>query len=132
MDVRQAFTAVPIPAQIMTATLTGLGLDCSNTSLPMSYLVDLGAITGGAPTLVVQAQESADNITYANIPGATATSPSLTAAGLTILCVLGGTKQYQRLVATQTGAGNIPICALALAQPRMAGNSAGFSTSPQV
>ncbi len=130
VDLRQAFRAQAIEPQTMTATVTGTGFAVDSTNLPTNYDISIGTVSGGTPSLVVKVQESSVlGSGYTDISGqATA---AITAAGNAQLCVINGTLQYQRVVATQTGAGNIPISVVVLGQKRVGGTGSGSSVSPQ-
>lgn len=92
-----------------TSTTTGSGVDVEVYNDDAMAIVDIGTISGGSPSTVVTIQGSlvATPSTYNQT---LATFTAATATGLGAAQVnLSGIKNV-RAVATQTGAGNVPIC----------------------
>lgn len=117
-----------IVPQVATATVTGVGINMQNAGMSTCFIVEVGTVSGGAPSVVVKLQESLDNATgWTDI--ANSTQVAITAAGRQVgICLR--TWGFVRAVATQTGAGNVPICVEILGQPRSSGLASGVSRSP--
>lgn len=117
-DIIQNYKAVSLIAPVtQTATTTGTGKDVEVYGEDAMAVVNIGTISGGSPSTVVTIQGSllATPTTYDQT---LATFTAATATGLGAAEVnLSGIKNI-RAVATQTGAGNVPISIVLFAQSR--------------
>jgi hypothetical protein len=101
---------------VQTSTTTGTGVDVEQFNDDALAQVNFGTMSGGSPSTVVTIQgslvatPSTYNQTLATFTAATAAGH---AAGQVSLV---GIKNV-RAVATQTGAGNVPVCITLVAQP---------------
>lgn len=85
-----------------TSTANGTGVDLIDVAGNMqSALLLTGAVSGTSPTLDVKIQESADNSTWSDVPGATFTQQ--TAANQRQLISFAAIKRYVRAVYTLAG-----------------------------
>lgn len=108
-NIKQAFTLRP---QAATASANGTGVDTLGYDSAMITL-EVGTVSGTAPTLDVKMQHSDDNSSFSDISGATFTQVTASNASKTLNLSLGGArKRYIRAVATI--AGTTPNFALAV------------------
>lgn len=94
---------------VQTSTTTGTGFDIEQYNDDAMAIVDVGTVSGGSPSTVVTIVGSlvATPTTYNQT---LATFVAITATGLAAGQVnLSGIKNV-KAIATQTGAGNVPIC----------------------
>jgi hypothetical protein len=90
-----------IKPQTATATANGSGIDLNETDGLAFGMINVGTVSGTAPTCDVKVQESSDNSSFTDISGATFTQ--VTASNKTQLITFKRTKRYVRLVATIAG-----------------------------
>jgi hypothetical protein len=95
--------------QTATATVNGVGIDLQNTDGQCGALLNVGAVSGTAPTLDVKVQESNDNSTFVDVVGATFTQVTASNRGQCI--TFKRSRRFCRLVGTI--AGTSPSFALA-------------------
>jgi hypothetical protein len=94
---------------VQTSTTTGTGFDVEQYNDDAMAIVDVGTVSGGSPSTVVTIVGSlvATPTTYNQT---LQTFVAITATGLAAGQVnLSGIKNV-KAIATQTGAGNVPIC----------------------
>ena len=109
------------PALARTATANGTGVDLQGYinagGRQMKAFLDVGAVSGTTPTLDVKLQDSADNVTYADIAGATfAQATAATSQAIHFRT----NKRYVRAVATIAGTTPSFTCSVyALAEKRL-------------
>jgi hypothetical protein len=127
-DIVQNYKAVSLIAPVVqTSTTTGTGVDVEVYGEDAMVVVNAGTVSGGSPSTVVTVVGSlpATPTTYDQT---LATFVAATAAGLGATDInLSGIKNI-RAVATQTGAGNVPISIVLLAQSRVAGSTLNSTT----
>ncbi len=100
--------------QAATATVTGGGVDTQGYNSAMAVL-EVGAVSGTTPTLDVKIQDSADNVSFADVAGLTFTQ--VTASNNSQVLRIDGlnTPQHRRyLRAVGTIGGTTPSFALAI------------------
>ena len=107
-----------------TATTTGIDLSQFDSN-GITLIFDCSAVVG-AGSLALQVQSSKDNVTFANITGATAT---VNAAGLTLLYSPNCPNRYICIVQTLTGT-SVTYSWNAYGNPAMSTTSGGYTTSP--
>lgn len=101
---------------VQTSTTTGTGIDVESYNDDALAILNLGTVSGGSPSTVVTIMGSlvATPTTYDQT---LATFVAATAAGLAAAKVsLVGIKNV-KAVATQTGAGNVPIAVALVVTP---------------
>lgn len=89
--------------QARTATTNGTGIDLLTSDGGASARVSSGAVSGTAPTLDVQLQESDDNVTFVNIVAGGGVFATITAAPASQRINFRRSKRYVRAVATIGG-----------------------------
>lgn len=112
-DVKALTLIAPV---VQTSTTTGSGVDVEQYNDDALAVVNFGTMSGGSPSTVVTIQGSlvATPSTYDQT---LATFGAATAAGQGATKIsLVGIKNI-RAVATQTGAGNVPVSITVIAQP---------------
>lgn len=134
IDLRQAFAGTLVNPSVtgLTATGNGAGVDVSGATGPLVADITVGTVTGTSPTCTFKLQESSDNSTFTDVPGAVATQ--LTAGGVTQQIFAANVlKQYVRLAYTIGGTTPVfPTSARIFGQKKITGTGAGVSTLPQV
>lgn len=104
---------------VQTSTTTGSGVDVEIYGEDAMALVEMGTMSGGSPSTVVTIQGSLPG-TPTTYDQTLATFTAATAAGTGAADInLSGIKNV-RAVATQTGAGNVPVAVQILCQSRTA------------
>lgn len=125
----QEATAINLIAPVtQTSTTTGSGKDVEAYNDDALAIVNVGTVSGGTPSTVVTIQGSlvATPSTYDQV---LTTFVAITATGLAAgRANLAGIKNV-RAVATQTGAGNVPISVVLLATPFVKSASANSLTA---
>jgi hypothetical protein len=96
-----AILGVGAPPQTATATVNGTGGDVLAGDGRCFALQQVGTVSGTAPTLDGKIQESSDNATWTDIPGATFTQ--VTASTNNQAINFDRTKRYVRYVGTIGG-----------------------------
>jgi hypothetical protein len=115
--------------QAVTATGGGTGLDLGNGVNSTNAILEVGAVTGTAPTLNVKLQESDDNTTWTDIPNGAFTQ--VTAANQRQAIRVQRSKQYCRAHATVGGTTpSFTLCVEILAQKKYTGAGGGYDRSP--
>lgn len=120
-----------IPPQTLTATTTGSAMYVGDITGPYNIQVDVGAVSGTTPTLIVSLTESATSGgTYTAVPDST-TATINTANTITAKLVRQSTLPYVKAVATIAGTSPSFIAdVVILGQKGKAGTSGGFSNDP--
>jgi hypothetical protein len=107
---------------VQTSTTTGTGVDVEAYNDDALAIVDVGTVSGGSPSTVVTIMGSllATPTTYDQT---LTTFVAITATGLAAgRANLAGIKNV-KAIATQTGAGNVPICVTLVVTPFIKGSS---------
>lgn len=90
-------------AVAVTATGNGVGIDLIAQQLAATWVfhAHVITITGTTPTVTLKVQDSADNVSFADLAGATTTS--ISTAGAQRITGIGTVRRYARVVHTITG-----------------------------
>ena len=95
-------TLVLVAPAAKTATFNSASVDLQQYSLPAKMVVNVGTVSGTAPTLDGKVQDSADNSTFADVSGLTLTQA--TASGVASLAIdPRAVRRYIRYVGTIAG-----------------------------
>ena len=105
MNIKDRLAALSLsPADSVTATENGTGVDLQNYIVSLAILLDCEAGSGSSPTLDIKIQDSADNSTWADVSGATFTQVTDSALAFeTISLDVRSVDRYIRTVATLAG-----------------------------
>lgn len=107
------------PAAARTATANGTGVDIRDFQGILKVLLNIGAVTGTAPTLDVKIQDSADNSTFADVTGY-AFAQQTAAANLALGIDTRNLRRYIRAVMTIGGTTpSFPCAILAIGQKQV-------------
>lgn len=116
-----------IASVVQTSTTTGSGVDVEAYNDDALAVVSFGTMSGGSPSTVLTIQGSLPG-TPTTYDQTLATFTAATAAGLAALRAnLAGIKNV-RAVATQTGAGNVPVAVILIATPFVKSSSNNSGT----
>lgn len=101
---------IVVPLAALAATQTGPSVDFGKAGVGKSITVNVHAtaVSGTSPTLDCKLQDSADDVTYADITGASTTQ--ITAAGNRVFAGYT-TKRYVQVVATLGGSAGPSVTA---------------------
>lgn len=88
-------------AVIVTGNGTGIDLLAAVTGATWVFHAHVITITGTTPTVTLKVQDSTDNVSFADLSGATTTS--INAAGAQRITAVGTVRRYVRVVHTITG-----------------------------
>ena len=127
-DIYQEYKAFRLIAPVVqTSTTTGTGVDVEIYEDDAIAIVDVGVVSGGSPSTVVTIMGSL-KATPTTYDQTLATFPANLATGFASANVsLFGIKNV-RAVATQTGAGNVPIAISLLANSSQESSSLNSTT----
>jgi len=119
------------PQTLPVGATNGTGTDVSGFTSPVTVVANVGALAGTTPTLDIKVQESADNVTFTDVAGAT--FAQMTAAGIYSLLVITHVKRYVRTVSTIGGTATPTALTsqLFIGQAKISSSAPGFSVSPQ-
>lgn len=128
MDVVQTHKVISLVAPVtQTSTTTGSAVDVEVYNDDAMAIATIGTVSGGSPSVVVTITGSL-TATPSTYDQTLATFTAATAAGIGAVNVnLSGIKNVKG-VATQTGAGNVPISIVLVAQAAQQGSTLNSAT----
>lgn len=91
------------PVEARTATGNGTGVNVRDYIGRGKMILDCAAGTGTTPTLAVRLQDSADNVTYADVAGGVFTQVTTVASQQQLGITLDATREWVRLAWTIGG-----------------------------
>jgi hypothetical protein len=116
-------------AAARTANANGNGIDMANGLVSTNAVLNVGSVSGTTPTLDVKMQESDDNTTFTNIPGANFTQ--VTASNAFQVIRFLRSKRYRRAVATIGGTPpSFTFGVEVYGQTKHSGTGGGYDRSP--
>lgn len=128
--VNETLNSAALTPQAITGTTQGSALDYSNAELSTNALLTGGAVSGSGASLNIQIEESADQTTWALIPGMAFTAVTTS----TNHQVVRGLRTHRYVRANAiTVAGTTPSLTVAveiIAQKKYTGTGGGYSRSP--
>ena len=99
-----ALTGSPLlRASVNTATVTGAAFDCQQYTGNFKVGQHVGAVAGTNPTLDGKIQDSADGVTFADVPGLTFAQVTAANADQSLLVDSRAVRRYIRYVGTIGG-----------------------------
>lgn len=99
---KSTFTQAAVSAA-RTATVTGTGFDASGYIGNITFVQAIGTVSGTTPTLDGKIQDSADDSSYTDVPGATFTQVTASTSVQSLNVDTRAFRKYVRYVGTIAG-----------------------------